>query len=105
MKGIPLFLQGLKLLTALCCIVAALVQSIELVQNYNLKETIWKKQEEIYHGEMPTPILIFCTDPPDSNHEDIIKHADQNSTVKPPVVKFNTILKVNIELIYFRFKI
>ena len=103
MEGIPLFLQGLKLLTALCCIVAALVQSIELVQNYNLKETIWKKQEEIYHGEMPTPILIFCTDPPDSNHENIIKHAEQNSTVKPPVVKFNTILKVNIELINFRY--
>ena len=72
-----MFLQGLKLLTALCCIVAAMVQSIELVQNYNLKETIWKKQEEIYHGEMPTPILIFCTDPPDSDHEDIIKHANQ----------------------------
>ena len=66
--------------------------------NYNLKETMWKKHEKLEEGEMPTPTIIFCPEPPSRVSAWIISHATVNKdymeTFEPPIEIFRTVLKV-----------
>ena len=81
---------------AVCLIGFTLAQSVQLFINYNLKETMWKKHEKLEEGEMPTPTIIFCPEPPSRVSARIISHArpNQDYTLKPPIEIFRTVLKV-----------
>ena len=86
----------MKLTAAVCLIGFTLAQSVQLFINYNLKETMWKKHEKLEEGEMPTPTIIFCPEPPSKVSARIISHArpNQDYTLKPPIEIFRTVLKV-----------
>ena len=88
----------MKLTAAVCLIGFTLAQSVQLFINYNLKETMWKRHEKLEEGEMPTPTIIFCPEPPSRVPATIISHATVNEeymeTFKPPVEIFRTVLKV-----------
>ena len=83
---------------AVCLIGVTLAQSVQLIMNYNQKETMWKKHEKLEEGEMPTPTIIFCPEPPSRASARIISHASVNEnfieTFKPPIEIFKTVLKV-----------
>ena len=63
MYSIQLIL-GTKLLIAIICISATIFQSVLLIGNYNLKATLVKNTEVLQNGEIKTPIIVFCSDPP-----------------------------------------
>ena len=94
-----LYVLGLKLQAALCCIVAALYQSKQIIDNFNSKTTIWKKEKRFETGEMKTPAVIFCSDPPNIDTDrKLVYHGTSNmvkyTTYKTPIYNFNTIVKV-----------
>ena len=94
---------GLKSVIALICIGAAVVQCVELLINFQTHATMWTKDTKLELEDMPTPSIIFCTEPPnlDPDHEivyqppDIIQLTDKHS-----IVKFKTVLKVGIHILY-----
>ena len=57
------FTLGIMLFTGIICISATVYQSFILIENYNLKATLWKNTEEMYDGAMMTPIIVICSDP------------------------------------------
>ena len=94
---------GFKYLTAFICVIAAIWQSIQLLYNYELKETIWKKHEKLLDGDMPTPAVIFCSNPANLNIDQEVvtyglSHNHDYWANKAPIVTFQTFLKVRIEV-------
>ena len=89
---------GIKIFIGIVCTSAAIYQSVILVEDYNLKETIWKHKEEMYYGAMETPIIIFCSDPPHYDPDtDIVRnsgHSLTGETLKLQIGKLKTALKV-----------
>ena len=84
----------MKLIISITCLVVALYQCIELFNNYNAKETIRKSTEVFLHGDIPTPQIIVCTDPPHHDTENkIIKIAKYEDKV-PLVRNLKTEFKV-----------
>ena len=96
-------ISGLKSAIALICIGAAVGQCVELFINFQTHATMWTKDTKLELEDMPTPSIIFCTEPPnlDPDHEivyqppDIIQLTDKHS-----IVKFKTVLKVGIHILY-----
>ena len=87
---------GLKLLIGICCLAFCLFQCIELINNYNAKETLVKSSEIKWTGPLPTPMVVICSDPPHKEleeEEDIVTacHDDAESV---SVRKITTMFKV-----------
>ena len=103
-----MFYIGLKLQAALFCIVAALYQSKQIIDNFNSKTTIWKKEKRFETGEMKTPAVIFCSDPPNIDTDrKLVYHGTSNSklvtymTYKTPLYNFYTVVKVSFIALSF----
>ena len=97
-----LSILGFEYLTGFICVIAAILQSIQLLYNFNLRETIWKKHEKLLEGDMPTPAVIFCSNPPNLNtDQEVVTHGLSHNhdywANKAPIVTFQTFLKVRIE--------
>ena len=92
-------ISGLKSAIALICIAAAVGQCVKLFQNFQTHATMWTKESKLELEDMPTPSVIFCTDPPnlDPDHQIVYQSPDiEQPTGKHSIVKFRTVLKVGI---------
>ena len=95
------YILGIKLFFGIFCISATIFQSVILVENFNLKETLWKNTEEMYYGAMETPIIVLCSDPPHYDPDtDIVRnsgHSQTGETLKLQIGKLKTALKVTFK--------
>ena len=83
------------MLISIACLIVALYQCIELFTNYNAKETIRKSTEVFFHGDIPTPQIIVCTDPPHHDTENKIIKIAKDDDEMPPVRNLKTLYKVD----------
>ena len=65
-----------------------------LIENYNAKSTIRKHTDRTLTGDLPTPMIIICSDPPNNDTErDLVKNIhDYEGLLK--VTKITSIFKV-----------
>ena len=86
------------MLIGIICISATIYQSVLLLENYNLKSTLWKNTAEINNGPIGTPTIVFCSDPPRDDSDDLfIRESGPNQMSEPlnlQVGKIKTTLKV-----------
>ena len=89
---------GTKLLIAIICISATILQSILLIENYNLKATLVKNTEVLQDGEIKTPIIVFCSDPPHNDPDtNIVRESVDNlngKSINLTLGRIKTTLKV-----------
>ena len=81
-----------KLLVGITCTICAMIQCIALIDDYNARDTLRKVSQKYFHGPMPTPMLVVCSDPPqwDSSVEIVTPCPKTNITMR----KFYTSFKV-----------
>ena len=65
-----------------------------LIQNYSAKSTLHKSSDRVFKGDIPTPMIIVCSDPPHNNTENNIIQVLDDSGRVPPVQIMKTIFKV-----------
>ena len=86
------------MLIGIICISATIYQSVLLLENYNLKSTLWKNTAEINNGPIGTPTIVFCSDPPRDDSDDLFVRESGPSLTSEPinlqVGKIKTTLKV-----------
>ena len=68
------------MLIAIICISATIFQSVLLIENYNLKATLVKNTEVLQTGQIKTPIIVFCSDPPNNDPDtNFVRESGPNS--------------------------
>ena len=66
-----------------------------LIQNYTAKSTLHKSSDRVFKGDIPTPMIIVCSDPPHNDTENnIIQVVNDYFGMVPPVKTMRTIFKV-----------
>ena len=56
--------KGLYLLASALCLGASIYQNFLLIKNYFKRDTVYKNEEITFEGNMFTPDLLICRDPP-----------------------------------------
>ena len=72
----------------------ALYQCIQLVDNFNAKETIHKNSNIFIPGDLFIPEIIVCSDPPHLDFENNLITVAKGADILPPVKALNTSYKV-----------
>ena len=90
----------------LSCLGASISQNIILISNYFKYETVQKIDEKKIVGDMYTPEIVFCSDPPNYNESvnvidgDIKFWSEDNvSLANLTIMKLRTLYKVQVVLL------
>ena len=85
---------GFQLLIGVSCFGVTLYQCIVLIENYIAKSSIWKNSDRTLTGDLPTPMIIICSDPPNNDTENdlVMNINDYDGALK--IKKMNSIFKV-----------
>ena len=89
----------MKSIIGITCLLVALYQCIQLVANFNAKETIRKNSNIFVPGDLFVPEIIVCSDPPHLDVENNLITVAKGADILPPVMVLNTSYKVRGKLV------
>ena len=84
-----------KILIGISCLSVTLWQCLQLIDNFNSKETLRKTSDKFLDDDIMTPVIIICSDPPQQDFDqNMINWMDG---VRPmlSILKIKTMFKVS----------
>ena len=76
----------------IACISVTILQCCQLFDNFTKRETLRKVSEKFLDGDIVTPMIIICGDPPQGETDEDMIMIPQNKTF--PIKRIKTMFKV-----------